>query len=87
MSRIMDIADITCMITSRDYKERFIGEYAELSIRLERLGSMISRYQAGTLDFEPDCPLELLIGQAEAMGEYKAILEKRAILENIDLDI
>jgi len=46
---------------------------------------MIIKYEAGTLDFQPDCPLELLKRQAKAMGEYLYVLEMRAQLEEIDL--
>lgn len=68
-----------------DYKQRMINEYQELKERYEKLHSMIVKYEAGTLDFKPDCSIELLKKQAHAMGEYLYILEVRAQIENINL--
>ena len=88
MSRgLYDITDIIGLITSQDYKDRMLGEYAELSLRLERLGTMLTRHDNGTLDFEPACPIDLLKNQADIMAQYKNILEERAIFEGIDLSI
>ena len=88
MSRgLYELTDIFGYVASDDYQERFIGEYLELSIRLEKLRSIITRYEHGTLDFSPKCSIGLLIRQANAMEEYQQILEQRAILEGIDLDV
>ena len=43
------------------------------------------KYEAGTLDFTPDCSLELLKEQASAMGKYLYVLEVRAQIEKIEL--
>lgn len=68
-----------------DYRYRFIMEYMQLCDRLKKLHNMVIKYEAGTLDLEPDCPLSLLMEQEKAMNEYKHILEIRAEIENIDL--
>lgn len=52
-----------------DYKVRFVKEYKELKERYGKLHKMIVKAEAGTLDFVPDCPLDLLKQQAKAMGE------------------
>ena len=70
---------------SDNYKDRFRAEYYQAKERYQRLHLMIIKYEAGTLDFQPDCPLELLKRQAKAMGEYLYVLEMRAQLEEIDL--
>lgn len=70
---------------SDNYKDRFRAEYYQTKERYQRLHLMIIKYEAGTLDFQPDCPLELLKRQAKAMGEYLYVLEMRAQLEEIDL--
>lgn len=70
---------------SDNYKERFKAEYYQLVERREKLTIMIDRYKAGTLDFTPDCPVELLIRQKAAMTAYKTALEKRALIEKIKL--
>ena len=69
----------------RDYKRRFIDEYYEVLARYKKLHEIIVRYDAGTLDFKPDCSLELLKRQARAMGEYLYVLEVRAVIEKVIL--
>lgn len=73
------------MMNSADYKERFCAEYWQTKIRYEKLHRMTIRYEAGTLDFNPDCPLALLKEQKAAMGNYLHALEVRAEIEKIDL--
>ena len=73
------------LMLSDNYKDRFRAEYYQTKERYQRLHLMIIKYEAGTLDFQPDCPLELLKRQAKAMGEYLYVLEMRAQLEEIDL--
>lgn len=46
---------------------------------------MLVKYEAGTLDFEPNCTLGLLKKQAFHMESYIHILEVRAEIEHIDL--
>lgn len=72
-------------MTSADYKDRFIAEYIQAVIRLGKLDVMISKYKAGTLDFTPTCPIELLEKQSAAMREYINILLERAQLEKVDM--
>lgn len=67
------------------YKYRFTIEYKQLCDRLSKLHRIVTRYRAGNLDFEPDCPLQLLMDQERAMTEYRDILEVRAEIEGIDL--
>lgn len=69
---------------NEDYKVRFVKEYKELKEKYGKLHKMIVKAEAGTLDFELDCPLDLLKQQAKAMGEYLHILEIRAEIERID---
>lgn len=71
---------------NEDYKVRFVKEYKELKERYGKLHKMIVKAEAGTLDFEPDCPLDLLKQQAKAMGEYLHILEIRAEIEKVDIN-
>lgn len=73
------------MMNSEDYKKRFCAEYWQTKIRYEKLHRMTIRYEAGTLDFTPDCPLALLKEQKAAMGNYLHALEVRAEIEKIDL--
>ena len=70
-----------------DWKERFVQEYKELKERYNKLHRMIIKYEAGTLDFTPNCSLELLKEQKMYMGEYLRVLEIRSEIENIDLEV
>ena len=67
------------------WKERMIQEYQELKGRYERLHRMLVKYECGTLDFQPNCSLELLRRQEYAMVEYLNVLEIRAEIENVDI--
>lgn len=57
-----------------DYEGRMRVEYRELAAR------------AGTLDFEPVCPIGLLSRQLDVMDEYAGLLRHRAKLEHVDLE-
>jgi hypothetical protein len=81
----MQLKNTVDLMLSDNYKDRFRAEYYQTKERYQRLHLMIIKYEAGTLDFQPDCPLELLKRQAKAMGEYLYVLEMRAQLEEIDL--
>jgi len=69
------------------YKVRFIKEYEELDERVKKLDAMLKKYDEGTLDFTPTCPIELLQEQSRTMKVYRAILEKRAAIEDVPLPI
>ena len=71
------------MMFSDDYKKRFVAEYVQTKIRYKKLHRMTTKYEAGTLDFEPQCSLELLKEQKMHMGNYIHTLEVRAEIENI----
>ena len=70
-----------------DWKERFVQEYKELKERYNKLHRMLIKYEAGTLDFTPNCSLELLKEQKKYMGEYLRILEIRSEIEDINLEV
>lgn len=67
------------------YKERMVQEYQDLKRRQEKLHRILVKCEAGTLDFELDCPVELLRKQEWAMVEYLNILELRAEIEKVDI--
>lgn len=79
----MELKHTVEMMCSADYKERFRAEYIQTRIRHDKLCAMIAKYAAGTLDFTPTCPLDLLKQQARAMQEYLTILEVRAGIEGV----
>ena len=89
MNKKLELKDTIALMTSSDYKQRFIAEYWQTKIRYEKLKDFCNKIELANLDImdEPkhDVPYDLLREQQRIMGEYLHILELRAIIENIDL--
>lgn len=81
----MELKDTVEMMTSSDYKERFKAEYYQLKLRYDKLALMITKWDEGTLGFEPTCSRTLLGRQLYHMRMYMIDLETRAKIEGIDL--
>ena len=81
----MDLLDTVELMSSADFKDRFKAEYYQTKIRYEKLHKMVVKYEAGTLEFEPNCSLELLKAQESVMRSYLYMLEMRAEIEKITL--
>lgn len=79
------LIDTTILMKSDDYKERFIAEYQQLTIRYKRLKKMLNDWDNGSLSFIPTCPRGVYNMQIEAMVDYIAALIVRALTEGIDL--
>ena len=79
------LKELTELVCSSNYKERFLGEYWSLKLRAEKLAEMIKRWEEGTLTFAPVCSQVILKEQLSVMQNYLIILEKRAKIENIAL--
>ena len=73
------------MMNSADDKERFIAEYEQLVIRYKGLKNMLEKWDKGELNFEPTCPRSTYNMQIKAMTDYIAVLEARAVMENVEL--
>jgi len=73
------------LMESDDWKDRYKAEYLQLCVRLEKLESVLKKYDNGELEWEFKSPVELLRQQADYMNNYKAILEQRATYEGIEL--
>ena len=82
----MKLADTVEMMDSSDYKVRFKAEYAQLVIRYNGLRNMLEKWDNGTLEFEPTCPRSTYNLQIKAMTDYIAVLEARAVMEDVDLE-
>ena len=82
---MMELKDTVEMMNSSDYKERFKAEYYQLGIRYKGLKSMLTKWDDGTLNFEPTCPRSTYNMQIKAMVDYIAVLEARAVMEGVDL--
>lgn len=98
----MELKDTIELMTSKDYKERFVAEYWQLKIRYEKLKAFCNKIEATELYNESlgctkqhlrkeepkhDCPVHLLRNQQRTMGELLHTLEIRAEIENINLDV
>lgn len=81
----MLMKDTVELMLSDNYVDQFKAEYWQTKTRYDRLHTMIIKYEAGTLQFEPRCPLNLLKDQAKYMGMYLYQLEVRAQIEGIEL--
>lgn len=79
------LIDTTILMKSDDYKERFIAEYQQLTIRYKRLKKMLNDWDNGSLSFILTCPRGVYNTQIEAMVDYIAALIVRALTEGIDL--
>lgn len=85
MSKIYSLTDTLSMMLSDDYKERFLAEYIQVCVRLNKLTTIVDQFEAGTLPFKPSCPIELLKKQMVDMNKYRNDLEKRVMYEDIEL--
>ena len=81
---LKDTVDIMC---SMDYKERFIAEYKQLEIRILGLEKMIDNWDHDELNFTLTCPRSTYDLQLRAMKDYYAVLQMRAVMEGIPLEI
>ena len=79
----MELKDTIPGMLSPDYKERFIAEYRQLSIRTLKLEIFLDNYRNGRLSFKPTCSIELLEQQLDIMKTYITVLEERAKIEGV----
>lgn len=82
----MELKDTIEGMTSDDYIERFKAEYNQVSIRLNKLATILDNYHKKELPFTLECPITLLEVQAGLMVKYKDVLRARAKYEGIKLD-
>lgn len=81
----MQLIDTVEMMVSDDYKERFKAEYYQVVIRYKKLQAMVDKWDNGNLNFTPTCPRSTYNMQIKAMTDYIAVLEARAVMENVNL--
>ena len=95
---MMDLKDTAPLMQSEDYRERFVAEYWQTRIRYDKLRKFNRRIEAAvrTMHSDPSvkvdmpthaCPDILLLDQEETMLRYLNLLEQRAVIERIDLNI
>ena len=83
----MRLEDTAKLMTSEDYKTRFIAEYIQAAIREKRLNKLLEAVYGNENPecFSLSCPLSLLEEQHLTMLKYCNILERRARIEKIEL--
>lgn len=79
------LKDTVELMTSPDYRDRFIAEYQQLVIRYRGLRNMLDKWDRRELNFKPTCPRSTYNMQIKAMTDYIAVLEARAVMEGITL--
>lgn len=82
---ITKLSETADMMISNDYKERFKAEYAQVVIRYKKLKNMLDKWDKNELTFTPTCPRSTYNMQIKAMTDYIAVLEARAVMEDIVL--
>lgn len=68
------LKDTVELMTSPDYRDRFIAEYQQLVIRYRGLRNMLDKWDRGELNFKPTCPRSTYNMQIKAMTDYIAVL-------------
>lgn len=79
----MELSETVELMSSPNYKDRFIAEYYQTKIRFEKLSNMVVNWD--NLNFTPTCPKSTYLLQLEYMEKYLAVLELRAVAEDIVL--
>lgn len=81
----MELNETVELMNSENYKDRFIAEYVQVSVRYKKLKDMLQKWDSNELDFYPVCPRSTYEFQLKTMFDYISILEARAYMEDIDL--
>lgn len=82
---VVELKDTIELMTSSDWKDRFIAEYLQTKIRYEKLHKLIIKREVGKHGFDTPIPLESWKTQAQHMGLYLYELEKQAMIHDIEL--
>ena len=81
----MELKDTIEMMTSADYKARFIAEYEQAVIRIKKLMDFIEAIESGKVPVMYEDQKLLLGAQYGYMVGYIRIMQDRADEEDIDL--
>ena len=80
----MELKDTVALMTSADWKDRFLAEYLQTKIRYEKLHKLIVKREVGKHGFDTPIPFESWKEQAHHMGLYLYELEKQAVINGIE---
>lgn len=87
MMEVTELKDTIELMTSSDWKNRFVAEYLQTRIRYRKLHKMIIKREIGKCEFDTPIPLDSWKEQAYYMGLYLHELEKQAVIHGIELPI
>lgn len=79
--------DIADMMILKDTIDMMNSSEYQLVIRYYRLKEMLEECDNNKIEFTPTCPRSTYNMQLKAMVDYIAVLEARAVMEDIDLDL
>lgn len=87
MEKITNLSQTAELMSSDNYKDRFIAEYLQIEIRTRRLERVIKSVEDNTCPkcFTPSCDIAVLKSQFKTMNAYRATLAFRAAIEDIEL--
>ena len=85
VNKLMELKDTIELMTSTDWKDRFVAEYLQTKIRYEKLHKLIIKREVGKHGFGTPIPFESWKTQAQCMGRYLYELEKQAAIHGIEL--
>ena len=77
----MELSDTIKDMLSDSHEERFMAEYNQLTIRINKLAAMLDKYENKQLDFKLNCPVIFLYQQLSHMIAYQQVLRNRALVE------
>ena len=80
----LELKDTVELMLSEDCKDRFEAECMQLEIRIEKLGAMLNKLRAGTLNFKPSSPIELFEWQLLSMKMYLGLLKDKKAFESAE---
>lgn len=84
-SKPMELKDTIDLMTSADWKDRFLAEYLQTRIRYLKLMRLYRLRMVDKLHFETPIPIESWQRQLEAMELYTKELEYQAEMHGIRL--
>lgn len=70
-------------VQEENWKDRLMTEYYFVKEKQLMLGTVLEAVISGQMDFNFNCPIEVLLAQYHAMSSYLACLELRAGLAGI----
>ena len=82
---IIGYQDTARLMQSPSWRDRFLAEYIQVTIRKDALARFVEREMASDIPAVASEAMELMKHQFSVMTEYQEILRRRAALEQIEI--